>query len=213
MAQRSVIEETFRAIAPSRRLRVTATPTLAASFNSQGGDTNASLSQAGQEIGQLREIWQQQAALIVANTNAIQSNTGAQGSRPTGSAAGHAASSIFGGALGLLSPVAKGILGLFGSGGNSAPAPLPLYWPPPPISIAGVTHAPHADSSASRQATAAQPAANTSAAPLAAPASQITVNINAMDSQSFLDRSNDIASAVRLAMLNLHPINDVVADL
>ena len=34
-----------------------------------------------------------------------------------------------------------------------------------------------------------------------------------MDSQSFLDRSNDIASAVRLAMLNLHPINDVVADL
>ena len=212
MAQRSVIEETFRAIAPSRRLRVTATPTLAASFNSQGGDTNASLSQAGQEIGQLREIWQQQAALIAANTNALQSNTGAQGSRPTGSAAGHAASSIFGGALGLLSPVAKGILGLFGSGGNSAPAPLPLYWPPPPISIAGVTHAPKADSSAPRQATAAQPA-NTPAAPLAAPAPQITVNINAMDSQSFLDRSNDIASAVRLAMLNLHPINDVVADL
>jgi hypothetical protein len=42
---------------------------------------------------------------------------------------------------------------------------------------------------------------------------QITVNVSAMDSQSFMDRSNDIASAVREAMLNLHPINDVVASL
>jgi hypothetical protein len=41
----------------------------------------------------------------------------------------------------------------------------------------------------------------------------VTVNVSAMDSQSFMDRSNDIASAVREAMLNLHPINDVVANL
>ena len=34
-----------------------------------------------------------------------------------------------------------------------------------------------------------------------------------MDSQSFMDRSNDIASAVREAMLNNHPINGVVTDL
>jgi hypothetical protein len=39
------------------------------------------------------------------------------------------------------------------------------------------------------------------------------VNVSAMDSQSFMDRSDDIASAVRAAMLNMHPINDVVADL
>src|SRR5436305_1967821 len=44
-------------------------------------------------------------------------------------------------------------------------------------------------------------------------APQITVNVNAMDSQSFMDRSGYIASAVREAMLNLHPINDVVASL
>ena len=42
---------------------------------------------------------------------------------------------------------------------------------------------------------------------------QVTVNVSAMDSQSFMDRSGDIASAVREAMLNLHPINDVVANL
>ena len=44
-------------------------------------------------------------------------------------------------------------------------------------------------------------------------APQVTVNVSAMDSQSFMDRSSDIASAVREAMLNLHPINDVVANL
>jgi len=41
----------------------------------------------------------------------------------------------------------------------------------------------------------------------------VTVNIQAMDARSFLDRSNDIALAVRDAMLNLNPINDVVNDL
>jgi hypothetical protein len=44
-------------------------------------------------------------------------------------------------------------------------------------------------------------------------APQITVNVNAMDSQSFMDHSTDIANAVREAMLNMHPINDVVASL
>jgi ribosomal protein L30/L7E len=34
-----------------------------------------------------------------------------------------------------------------------------------------------------------------------------------MDARSFLDRSADIAAAVRYAMLNLNSINDVVSDL
>lgn len=42
---------------------------------------------------------------------------------------------------------------------------------------------------------------------------QITVNVQALDSQSFLDRSADIANAVRSAMLNMHSINDVIGDL
>jgi hypothetical protein len=42
---------------------------------------------------------------------------------------------------------------------------------------------------------------------------QITVNVQAMDSRSFLDRSTDIAAAVRNAMLNLNSINDVVSEL
>jgi hypothetical protein len=42
---------------------------------------------------------------------------------------------------------------------------------------------------------------------------QIVVQVQAMDSQSFLDRSHDIAQAVRQAMLNSHPVNDVIMDL
>ncbi len=44
-------------------------------------------------------------------------------------------------------------------------------------------------------------------------APQITVNVQAMDARSFLDRSNDIALAVRDAMLNMNAINDVVNEL
>jgi hypothetical protein len=41
----------------------------------------------------------------------------------------------------------------------------------------------------------------------------VTVNVQAMDARSFLDRSSEIAAAVREAMLNLNPINDVVTEL
>ena len=54
----------------------------------------------------------------------------------------------------------------------------------------------------------ATPSGTTAAAP-----AQITVNVQAMDARSFLDRSSDIAAAVRHAMLNLNSINDVVSDL
>jgi len=42
---------------------------------------------------------------------------------------------------------------------------------------------------------------------------QIVVNVQAMDSRSFLDHSGEIAQAVREAMLNMHPLNDVVSEL
>lgn len=44
-------------------------------------------------------------------------------------------------------------------------------------------------------------------------AGMVTVNVHAMDSQSFLDRKEDIARAVREAMLQSHSLNDVVSEL
>ena len=42
---------------------------------------------------------------------------------------------------------------------------------------------------------------------------QVTVNVSAMDSRSFLDRSDEIARAVREAMLHMHPVNDLISEL
>jgi hypothetical protein len=41
----------------------------------------------------------------------------------------------------------------------------------------------------------------------------ITINVQAMDSKSFLEHSHEIARAVREAMLNSHALNDVVSEL
>jgi hypothetical protein len=123
---------------------------------------------------------------------------------------GGIASSLLGGGLGLLSPLISGIESLFG--GSSTPAPLPIYTPPPPIDITGALQAaPGSTQAAATSGSTNQPAAG--ATSQAATAPQITVNVSAMDSQSFMDRSTDIANAVREAMLNMHPINDVVASL
>jgi hypothetical protein len=42
---------------------------------------------------------------------------------------------------------------------------------------------------------------------------QVTVSVQAMDAQSFMDYSGQIANAVRSAMLNMSSLNDVVNDL
>ena len=42
--------------------------------------------------------------------------------------------------------------------------------------------------------------------------SQITVQVQAMDSQSFLDHSDDIAQAVRQAMLQSNVLSDVIRE-
>ena len=44
-------------------------------------------------------------------------------------------------------------------------------------------------------------------------AAQITIQVQAMDSRSFLDHRDEIAQAVREAMLNSHSLNDVVSEL
>src|ERR1700683_3276946 len=103
MAKRS-IEETFRAITPRYRRGIPEPPAISAGFTSGGGqagtaELSSSLSQAGQQIAQLQQAYQQQAALITANTQAIQGNTSAQGNR-SGTSATDVASGIFGGALG-----------------------------------------------------------------------------------------------------------------
>jgi hypothetical protein len=170
------------------------------------------MSQASQEISQLESQFKQQADLIQANTQALQDSTTAHTGTSIGSSIGGAATSILGGGLGLLSPIVSGIMSLFGLGGSkSAPAPLPFYTPPPSVQMSDTLRS--ATPSAASASSAAPAAGSGGGGSASSAAPQVTVNVSAMDSQSFMDRSGDIANAVREAMLNLHPINDVVANL
>jgi len=143
-----------------------------------------------------------------------------------------------GGGLTLL-PMVTGLLRLFGvGGGKEEPAPLEKFALPQAIRAEGGVNSAGETVLIDRGAgdrirTYGLPAAagRSTAAPAlaesrtesfagaperpAAPAAgqSITVNVQAMDSQSFLDRREDIARAVREAMLQSHSLNDIVSEL
>jgi hypothetical protein len=195
------IEETFRAVAPRRRNSQAGFVTTPVDAVAGGATLQPALNEAAQEIARLRESYQRQADLIAANTTALLSQGG--GKSGVAAVAGSVTSHALGGVTGLLSPIVSGLLGLF-RGHSEQPATLPVYTPPAPVAIEATLRN-------STVAGAPAPTAPAQAQPAYAP--QITVNVNAMDSQSFMDRSTDIANAVREAMLNNHPINGVVSEL
>lgn len=211
------IEEEFQAIAPPGYSGIPSAQPIAVGVTGSGGaDSSASLSQASQEISQLEEQFKQQASLIQANTQALQDSSASKSGQSAGGEIGSVASGILGGGLGLLSPIISGIMSLFGLGGSSpAATPLPFYTPPPGVQMSDTlrTATPSEASASSGSAAGSGGGASAGGASAANASPQVTINVNAMDSQSFMDRSGDIANAVREAMLNLHPINDVVASL
>jgi hypothetical protein len=120
--------------------------------------------------------------------------------------------------LGLI-PLVTGLIGLF-TGGDSTPAPLTKYAMPDKIDFEGAdTGSGSSDMDYDQMGTPRTydtPPASSSPAAASSPASsaaQTTGNVQAMDSQWFMDHSSDIAQAVRNAMLNMSSINDVVSDL
>jgi len=143
------------------------------------------------------------------------------------------ASDVLKSGLGMV-PLIGGLIGLFGGGGNPAPTHLVKYALPTALAFQGVQstngigggdydqsgmpRAYQGNSDISRTGGSSPRIANgvlSSDNPQSSvsPAPQINVNVQAMDARSFLDRSSDIAAAVREAMLNLNSINDVVNDL
>ncbi len=212
MSRHRNIEEEFRAIAPGGRRGIPAAQPIVVGVTGSGGaDSAASMSQASQEIAQLEAQFRQQASVLQANTQALMNNTSAHTGQAGGGGLGGALGSVaghVGGGLGILSPIFSGLLSLFGGGSKPEPTPVTYYMPPPNVQISDTfrTGSPAVAPQASGTSGAAGGGAGSTG-------THITVNVNAMDSQSFMDRSSDIASAVREAMLNLHPINDVVANL
>jgi len=149
-----------------------------------------------------------------------------------GSTAESVATSVLASGFGVV-PLIGGLLGLFGGGSASTSPPL-QYEMPAPISFTSAdtgsglaamdydqTGLPRLyDPAGSNQpvsagaqgsGTTVQSGSSTQASSTASP--QVTVSVQAMDAQSFMDYSGQIANAVRSAMLNMSSLNDVVNDL
>lgn len=175
-----------------------------------------------------------QSDAIAANTRAVLSATKTAAGAPPESGgvnAGTIASTILKSGLGVI-PLISGLLGLFSGGAEEAPTPLTRYTPPQPLHVNaaqwggiigsadyGQTGALRPFVTAELSSAAFSPAAGNlrPAEPIAESrvpiAPVVNVQVQAMDSQSFLDHSQEITRAVRDAMLNLNAINDVVNDL
>jgi hypothetical protein len=163
-----------------------------------GGSAPSGLSEELTSIADvLRQLQAQQQAVMAQPAT---QPSGASSGASTVSSVVNVIEGVFGLGLG---PLISGLVGLFGGGGGqSEPAPLVPYIAPPAVKVsAGI----------SSSATGAFAVDTTQGgAPRAVP--QITVQVQAMDSQSFLDHSNDIAMAVRQAMLESTTLNDVIRE-
>ncbi|HYZ85287.1 MAG TPA: hypothetical protein VE621_12830 [Bryobacteraceae bacterium] len=166
------------------------------------------------QLEQLRRATLAQSDELRDNTNAL-SRTGTSGpseKTSTASNVGKTIANTVGTALGI-SPVITGIARLFGAFRKSeAPPDLVPFSLPSAVrldaglvastqSIAPVSYGQSGDV---RAISEARPASTPP---------PIQINVQAMDSRSFLDHSDDIAKAVKEAMLHAHSLNDVVADL
>jgi hypothetical protein len=163
------------------------------------------------QINTLQGVYQAQAAQTVENTAAVAQNTRFRAAEAAETAIGvaRAAANTLGGGLTLL-PLISGVAKLFGFGGSVAePPPLSQFMLPSAVNLdGGITQRGASPVSSVSYGQNGLPRAV--AAP-PAPAS-INVNVQAIDSRSFLDHSDDIAQAVREAMLNSHSLNDVIAE-
>ena len=165
------------------------------------------LAQLTQGIGYLTPASEMQAQALLANTQALAENTTAHSSAGVASTLGGIASTLTGSLLSV-SPILSGMISLFGGGGSSSPPPLTPFYLPPTVNFQGANTTAGSQLPGVDFGQSGQPRAMTEAA-----TPQITVQVQAMDSRSFMDHSSDIAQAVRDAMLNMHSINDVISNL
>jgi hypothetical protein len=161
------------------------------------------------QVTSLTSTQQTQIGATQDNTQAVSQNTTAKGSSGSSlaSTAGSLASNLLGGGL---SPIISGLMSLFGGGTQANTATVTPFSLPPAVQY-------QAGMSASPTGATVQPVDYGQAGQVrtqaASPAQQVNIQVNALDSQSFLDHSEEIAQAVKAALLNSSSLNDVIADL
>jgi hypothetical protein len=178
---------------------------------SSSSDMTEQLTSLTTQISSLTSIQQSQISALQDTPQALTESTTSKTSSGSsvGSTVASAASSFLGGGLSSLSPLIGGLISLFGGGGGQTLAvPSPFMLPSPVQSNAGLTASAPGQVVPVSYGNTGQPRAPSSSAP-----AQVTVQVNAMDSQSFLDHSDDIANAVKQAILNSNSLNDVISSL
>jgi hypothetical protein len=172
------------------------------------------LTQLNQVLVALQSV-SQAAEWAKENTKAIQQTATTEqsgGGSSTLSVIGHTLEGVLGFGLGL-SPLISGIVSLFGGGGGSeAPPALTKYVPPSKVSVSGGISDAFPGQTFGVDYSQGNHTRPVSSNPPQSNPPQITVQVQAMDSQSFLDHSTDIALAVRQAMLESSVLNDLIRE-
>ncbi len=160
----------------------------------------------------LRGLYQAQNAQTAENTAAVVQSTRSRASEALSTVGGVArsAGSALGGGVTLL-PLISSLAKLFGFGDDQGDLPtLAPFRLPASVSLAGAVN--RDGSSAVSGVSYGQNGLPRTAGTDAAGIPSITVNVKTFDSRSFLDHSDDIARAVREAMLNTNSLNDVISE-
>lgn len=174
-------------------------------------DSEKGINQLTRQLLDLTRATLTQTDTLSLNTQAVIENSVAaakgRGSS-TGASIGKSILSFLGGGFGLASLVGN----LFGGGGDEPVTSLERYSLPSSVQVdAGLSESPIPGIHPIRYASDGLP--RTAVSPATSPATPITIQVQAMDSKSFLDHSSEIANAVREAILNSHSLNDVVMEL
>jgi len=164
--------------------------------------------QLARQLAELTRVTLAQTDSVSANTQAVIENslTSASGGGSKAASVGKTLLSFLGGGFGLVQLVGK----LF-DGGDEQPASVAeRYSLPAPVSIeaasglgTGIQPLRYASDGLPRSVPASAPATN----------QPVTIQVQAMDSRSFMDHSAEIAQAVREALLHSHSLSAVVTEL
>jgi hypothetical protein len=187
--------------------------TLLNAFNQAAGSpSGASSSTADQgltdALTEATQVMDAQTQATSANTDAVAQNSQTRSSSSSGGGVTdvlNTASQVLGGGLSLM-PIVSLFTSLFG-GGESQQTPLVPYSLPPSLNLQSTTSNQNVSWGENGLPRSVPSGGGSNGG------QQITVQVQAMDSQSFLDHSDDIAQAVRQAMLNMNSINDVITNL
>jgi hypothetical protein len=191
------------------------TPTLPSAGADAGRFDEQPLREVSEALGRTTGAMQQLTDGLGANAGALREaaeafsagGQGLLGALTDGLSDGGGLGSILRSGFGL-APVASALIGLFRGGGDRKEEPVftPVAAPQPIRLEAGLSEGEvrPLTRGAGEEARVVE---------RRAPAPQVVVNVSAMDSQSFMHRSHDIARAVRDAMLHMDPLNDVIGEL